>query len=310
MRVAQRSGSLLVITLWLVTILTVLVVAIARYLSLEIRITKHRLAHEQARWLARSGVYLAMQRLARDVEPDGHAYDWLQDDWAQAPQASGDLEITIADLERALDVNAADAATLTRLIGSADVANAIVDYADEDHNGPLEAPDEERAYVPKNGLVTTLEELRDVPGQTEEIFERLQRFTFAVPEPGPTPLVNVNTAGREVLLAVVAQSSLDEAAQTLLVNKLEAFREQGHYVTNLAPQVEADSEAALAQFDGTELQTIQTHFSAASQLFTIHATGRVDRPPVQYRVRAVVKRSAPGERPAILSWSEGARRSP
>ena len=43
-------------TLWLVTILSVLAVAIARYLSLEVRLTKYRLAREQAQALARSGI--------------------------------------------------------------------------------------------------------------------------------------------------------------------------------------------------------------------------------------------------------------
>ena len=73
----RRVGSLLIITLWLVTILSVLAIAVARYLSVEVRLTKHRLASEEAKALARSGVYLAMQRLTQDGQPKpgGKVYD-------------------------------------------------------------------------------------------------------------------------------------------------------------------------------------------------------------------------------------------
>ena len=70
-------------TLWLVTILSVLAVAIGRYLSLGVKMAGYRLAREQAVTLARGGVYLAMQRLADDPpEAEGQAYDWEGDEWA------------------------------------------------------------------------------------------------------------------------------------------------------------------------------------------------------------------------------------
>ena len=83
----KRSGSLLIMTLWLVTILSLLAIAIARYPSLEIRLTKYRAARDQAAILARDGVNLAMQWLAEDAQegesPEGGSgkkqYDWLGD---------------------------------------------------------------------------------------------------------------------------------------------------------------------------------------------------------------------------------------
>ena len=77
-------GSLLIVTLWMVTILSVLSIAIARSLSLEVRLTRYRLARQQAKALARGGVYLAMQRLKQDATP---AYDWLGDRWALPPSS-------------------------------------------------------------------------------------------------------------------------------------------------------------------------------------------------------------------------------
>ena len=137
MNAPRRAGSLLIMTLWMVAVLTVLSVTIARHLSLEIRLTKNRLALEQARILARNGVYLAMQRLSRDQqESDGRSYDWLGDDWAYIPPThpdddptrwvvpfpaddgdtemrfAGYLTVQIRDEERKLPLNTATPATL------------------------------------------------------------------------------------------------------------------------------------------------------------------------------------------------------
>ncbi len=75
----NRKGSLLIITLWMVTILSTFAIAIARYLSVELRITRYRAARAQAEAMARSGVYVAMAKL----KADSTTYDWISDpDWA------------------------------------------------------------------------------------------------------------------------------------------------------------------------------------------------------------------------------------
>ena len=79
---------MLVITLWLVAMVSLIAIAVARSLSLEVRVAKYRAAREQARALARGGVSIALKRLADDAgspEADGKAYDWLGDDWAWIP---------------------------------------------------------------------------------------------------------------------------------------------------------------------------------------------------------------------------------
>jgi len=302
-----QAGSLLIVTLWIVTILTVLVVAIARTLSLEVRLTKYSLAREQARALARSGVYLAMERLKRDVEPDNKSYDWLEDDWAGGvQQVSGtdphaSVEIAIVDAERALDVNAATVDQLTQLSGSSDVAHALVDYRDQDQEGAWEAVMEEHAYYPKNGPLIAPEELREIPGQTTETLEALEQFTVAVPEPAPRTKVNVNTASREVLRAV----GLPRLAQEIL-----QFRADGHYFTALAPTLVTESPTVPPPFDpaAPEFLNAQPALQVYSDTFEIHATGRLNNPKVRYRINAVVKRTGcptAAQTPCIVAWREG-----
>jgi type II secretory pathway component PulK len=299
-----RAGSLLVVTLWVVTILVVLVLAITRILSLEVRLTKYRLAREQAKAFARSGVVLAMERLERDVEPDGQ-YDWLEDDWAaevwQVPgtDPNASVEIVIVDEERKLNVNVntATAEQLALLIGSSDVANALVDYRDSDSDGEWEAVVEEQGYYPKNAPLVASEELREIPGQTTDTLEAFDAFTRVVPEdPGTT--VNVNTAPREVLVAV----GLPETAEEIL-----QFRDQRHYLTALTPDVKAESDAVLVPFaDSPEflkaLETVPPTLQVHSDTFRIAATGMLASPKVRHRIEAVVRRE--GQNVQIIAWRE------
>jgi len=107
----------------------------------------YRMAREQARVLARSGVYLAMQQLNEDTRrealPSGEKVDWLEDRWGyfpsndpKAPNAadpylwvvplanptgspvsySGHVEVRVTDEERRLDLNHGNLATLAAML--------------------------------------------------------------------------------------------------------------------------------------------------------------------------------------------------
>lgn len=299
-----QAGSLLIVTLWVVTILVVLVVAIARTLSLEVRLTKYRLAREQARALARSGVYLAMERLRRDVADDEH-YDWLGDDWAleQVPISSADpegrVEIEIVDEERKLNVNSSTTETaqqLASVIGAGDFVNALIDYRDADSNGEWEALSEGPAYYPKNADLVAPEELREIPGQTTETLEAAHQST----SPYVTgSKVNINTAPLEVLEVVLVSAQLTQEQRTHalgLANTIIDLREHERYFTTLEP-VPAPFDSS-AEF-GNALRLLQVH----SDTFRISATGRLTNPKVRHRINAVVRRG--GQDVRIIAWREG-----
>jgi len=324
----RRSGSLLVITLWLIIILSVLAVAIGRYLSIEVRLTRYRVAREQARALARSGIYLAMQRLAQDGQDN--AYDWLGDSWTVFPQtgsqsdpamwvvplgnegreqepAPRQLEITIVDEDRKLDVNTLDtltAAQRDQLLGSDQAAQAIIAYEDQDTAGSWETPVLDPPYYPKNGPVVALEELVGVPGVTPDVFHQLHEFTYAVPEAVPMTKVNINTAGREVLVA---------AGLPVLAEAIIGFRQQGHYFKSLTPSVETDGGPPPFDPADTEFLNARGRLTVASQVFTITSTGRMRHPAASHRIQATVRRQASedpkvqlgGETFRILAWKDG-----
>ena len=325
------SGSLLVITLWLVTILSVLAVAIARYLSTEVRLTRYRVAREQARALARSGVYLAMQRLEQDAqgESDGKTYDWLGDDWAVFP--SGDpadpaawvvrvqpserqperppheIRIRMTDEERRLNISAATLAQLSSIVQSSELAQAVLDDVDQDSIGetPVEQPP---YYAPKNGPVAALEELLDIPRMTPEAFRSLQQSTAVFEGVGPAPTVNINTAEGEVLLALGGDSTV---ARALVANRAGLNGVFGDAddckATDLAHAAIDLANCALGGNQPPLVALLSTSkFSVSSSTFRIAVDVLMQPAQAPYHITAVVRRSGdPASPSTIVSWREG-----
>jgi len=329
----SSAGSLLVVTLWLVAILSALAIAVARYLSIEVRVAKYHETREQTKALARGGVYLAIQRLRQDAQAE--PYDWLGDDWAAAPkapaeqpgrwviftdeaEASGDaasrsrVEIQITDLERSINLNAATKETLARpeLTGSAEMAQAIID--DRDPPDESEPTVDDPPYYPKNGPFAALEELLDIPGDAD-VFPRLRQVIFAVLDAVPAlPEVNINTAQRDVLVAL--------GADPTTVERLLASRPGPDSLWGTEDDCKADDISRIIEtftncaFGGDRRPVEELHllngrsavFAVTSSMFRIHSEAFMGSPPVIHRIDAVVKRSAQGQDVTvdILSWRD------
>ena len=318
--ISNRTGSLLVITLWLVTILSVLAVAIGRYLSTEVRITRYRQAQEQAKALARSGVYVALQRLAQDQQ---ETYDWLGDDWAvilTTATPPHTITITITDEERKLNINAVTAPQLESLVGTGPLPQDIVDYIDQQNTG--ERSVDEPPYFQKNAPVATLEELRAIPGMTEPVFAQLQHATAAFPAGTTAPTVNINTAEPEVLLAIAGPTLDNEPSQTIIsaliasrpgLNGILGDADDCKATTAITSNVNAAAiELGDCALGGREqpfitlLSKPNSNFSVSSSTFRITVDALVQPQQVGYHVVAVVQRpAAQGQEPKIVAWREG-----
>jgi type II secretory pathway component PulK len=308
-----RAGSLLVVTLWLVTILSVLSVAIGRYLSLGVKMTRYRVAREQTRTLARSGVYLAMQRLAEDVnESDGAAYDWAGDSWAgewRIDVPSGALTLRMADEERKLNLNTATADQLRSVVADDLVVQGILDARDEPDPAE-EQPGAQPPYAPKNGPFVVPEELADLPGMTREAYAALDAATS--PYYGVSTTVNINTAPPEVLRAF----GLSETTVQMVERFREGpdgpgehqedgvFRQSGPAIVQLLKDTQGVDLTGTP--DGNLLGG--TDFGVASQTFTVTVESALERPMVRTRIDAIVRRTpCPDGTPApcIIAWREG-----
>ncbi len=318
MRAASR-GSLLIITLWLVTILTVLAVAVARYLSLEVKVTKYAMAREQAEALARSGVYAALQQLAADTTQGTPSADWAGEAWAAAhpplAMTKGEVQVAITDEERKVNLNTAEEETLTRLTGSPAVAKAIVDYRD-----PAEDGEDRPPYFAKNEPMTAREELMELPDLAQDGGTLYTALTeTATPYLPDDAKVNINTAPPGVLGALGLSNVVVAAIETFRTGpdgpdehaQDGVFEGDGTAIVQkvrdvLGPSVDFDS--ADFNTDRTVLQTLGT----SSQTFTVISTGRVLQPAVRVSIQAVVRRNgcpAPtgDEAPpvCIIAWRKG-----
>ena len=310
----HQAGSLLVITLWIVTILATLAIAIGRYLSVEARLIKYRLARERAMALARSGVHLAVERLRQDRQKD--AYDWLGDDWARPEEdqdtwvvslpggeqagegARGRVEIRITDEERKLNLNEASSASLTNLLvqaqvpGAAGLSSAVVDYRDPPQDGE-DWPESQLPYFAKNQPFAAIEELNDLPGMTPQAYDALASSTTCSTHPAAK--LNINTVTPEVLLALGVSAEGQ--------SKLIEYRNRDHVFKD--PQAlynQLRDEVGLVA-DGEDINTLK-NLQVASQTFVIVSEGVVQAPSVRYRVRAIMERSS-GPEPTMLGWREG-----
>jgi type II secretory pathway component PulK len=341
-RQASRTGSLLIISLWLITILSVLAVAVARYLSTEVRLARYRISHERAAALARGGVYVALRILMSDLEtlePGNQVYDWLGDDWAKPGSGSPDdgtwvaewpvdgadllsglarVTVSIEDEERKFNVHSVPSPSdigswqfvaLETLLTPSAAAVALVDWLDADMDPldsaqPANEEDEPTGWRAKNAPAARLEELFAIPGLRDDVDSSEMRRLLSVSY-GLTAKPNLNTISPE-LLASMGLPTLADA--------LTDCRQRGiRFAEGIAFIQTADQCLGSAGTLPAEEQGRLQEFGSASQTFTVVSEGLimekdgsgVDRPPVRVTVEAVVRRTAcePMVAPCIIAWS-------
>lgn len=309
-RIKSKRGSLLVITLWMVAILSTFAIAIARYMSVDLRVMRYRTARAQAEAMARSGVYVAMARL----KADNGSYDWLGDPaWAlvqgdgldparlwelRGPEAKvspegkltdgSRLVVKITDEESKVPVNklsaaVPDAVVLTAartLFGSDLLAAKAVDYADLNNdpctvaicgaNG-LERDDSANPpYVAKNGPLKSCGELLAIPGMSAMPAIGLKTLCGELSFHAEKSKINVNTVSREVLAALGVNAALDAILD--YQSKDDAvFRHDAQALTDLIARCETDVWQTPAIRD-IEKPIVQ-QMDVVSQVFQVESTG-------------------------------------
>lgn len=224
---------MLVLALWSLSLLTAFAVSmgymVRQKLTLYDRIEKRQLLWNAA-W---SGVERARAALREDVETEVDSY---LDAWTNDPRAFRDVAFErarfsvgyatpsgkvvahrwgLSDEQSKLNLNAAEPAAVSLLLqqvtdldtGEADMlAHAIVDWRDSDsaYGHPdfgAEDSDYEglpKPYEAKDGPYETLDELLLVKGMNRVIFEKMKPYVTVF----GSGLVNLNTAGREVLVSL------------------------------------------------------------------------------------------------------------
>ncbi len=210
-----RRGSMLVVALWALTMLSVFAMSLGFGVRQRAGLLNRLSTLDALYPIAYSGIERAKALVKADADP---MVDALTDAWispSDATVAAGSFSLKLADEERKLNLNSADAATLSKLIQSVaglsresaeEIGYCLVDWMDSDaffghpqygaetsYYESLHFP-----YAAADKAFQVPEEMLLVKGMTPEVFEKIRPYVTVYGK----GQVNVNTAPREVLSAL------------------------------------------------------------------------------------------------------------
>lgn len=219
----------------------------------------------QSRAVVLAAVQWARSILARDARDN--TVDHLDEGWASAlaplPVEGGELTGGLADeqgrfnlnnLVRSGGVSAADLAVFRKLLEllelPPELAAAVADWidpnADVTYPGGAEDGDYlalDPPYRAANRALTTVDGLARLRGIDAETLEHLRPFVTALPQPTP---INVNTAPAEVLAAVIADLSPDQARAMVKAREGRHFKDIADFRSRLPKSVVHVNESLLS----------------------------------------------------------------
>ena len=222
---ARERGFALLMVLWTLLLLAFIATVFNDNARTEVLLARNLVANARAEALADGGVYRAALGLTRSPRAggfrgNGEVYVWHpSSEEAGLPESGGapeeQVRFTIRDEGGKVNLNQATAPLLRELLiavgvepeKSAELADAIVDFRDEDSEKErqgAEARDYKRARLPwgpKNGAFVLVDELTYVLGMTPDIYRRVAPLLTIW---GQGDLPHPYTAPPEVVTAVRA----------------------------------------------------------------------------------------------------------
>ncbi|MBN2301057.1 MAG: general secretion pathway protein GspK [Lentisphaerae bacterium] len=259
------NGSVLVLALWALVFLGALAIAVGAYVSSSIQIAREIKRRTVGHALALAGVEKAVMELLNDTNSwDGIIEDWSgnEDKFSGVEMPDGRFSLVVAgepwltngfpeklcyglvDEERKININKANATLISwliRIVAGTDettaggIAGAIKDWVDPDEEPGLTGGAEnsyyralDQSYSCHNGSFDSLYELLLVRGMTAEIFRRLAPHITVY----GAGMVNLNTAGPEVLESIAALYGADANVRSSLPEKILKFRKDGNVFDN------------------------------------------------------------------------------
>lgn len=309
----DRRGFALMASLWLVVAIAALSLQISAGARDRRLAVANTLEDQRAHAAATSGVEHARARLARLADDGGGRRDWRDPQWLADPWHALDstlrsetgnqrYDVRFHDLGGRLHVNRATAADLRRyftglrmdVVQAQTITDGILDWLDADdvaRTRGAEHADYLRSgarELPRDGPVSSVEELRDVRGMTPELFRRISRDFAAL----GTGQVNVNSASRSVLLSL---PGFTEAAADAVVREQANRRRIGSW-TELMSVIPSQARAPLL----AAAAELHTGIIYETREVGVESVGTVDGSPVRAVTEAVLAR---GGRTVFVTWS-------
>ena len=260
----NKRGSILIITLWILAILSLLAISFAHHTAIGIKLAEYHISSLRNLYICKAGIKRACYELNRDKEEN--VYDSLNDSWSNNPEAFKNVGVGIGaftisyqieddngnvirvygmiDEERKININKlvkngvqdeVRISQVRKLLKILDIdtviADYIVDWLDSDSLGEGEEDFYQglsASYHCKNDLIECLEEMYLIRGITAEIFKKLKPYITIYGD----GQININTAGKEVLTALGLNDVLEDGSYPFkTLSDLNLTPQQKKYLT-------------------------------------------------------------------------------
>ena len=308
-RMKSESGFALILTLVVSALMVAVVVEMIHQVYVDTSLSRGFRDGQQASILAESGATGGAKLLQAALS--GRNYTSLSDRWAtplKVDDESGSLVVTITEESGKINVNglvqpngeyepftlAALNRIATQLQMPGDIWGAAADWIDSD-DLPRSGGAENSYYRTlkpacgvRNGKLLTLTELLLVKGFTPEQFGKMKKHLtiFSDQPDSPQSVVNINTASKEILVALDERIDDRMAEQIQEERRLQPFKSTGE----------------LTRVPGLETIAVALggRISVKGNIFRITSIARAK--DSGRTVEAVVRLS--GGAPEFLSWQE------
>lgn len=332
----SRKGSILIIALWSLCLLSMFAVILGYQTRQKIMMVKRLDERENLRFIADSGIKIAIIELVKSEEK---TYDALNDWWSSNTGVFKDIGIGdgianicynhvdekmgtpetrfgLIDEERKININTASREVMERLFrivanmeeGEAqDLAASIVDWRDGDGEFSIPLGSAEDSYYrnlkypyeAKDADFETLDEVLLVKGMTSDVFEKIKEYITIYGD----GKVNINTTSKSALLALGLNEDMVDKIMTLLYGK-NGIRGDADDIIFEAPgsivpkisQAYRQSDSEIAQLSAIADQNLATK----SNFFMIKNTVRLNNRQNSTEAACVIDRTG-----KILYWREG-----
>lgn len=304
----SRRGAALLLVVLLISLLAVLVVEFQREARLKLRSAVNLRDALQAHALLRSGVAVASALLLADAEEN--SVDHRGELWSgvipPVPLGDGILSVAVEDLDGKFPLGSlvddrgravpSQVGAYRRLLDAldlegaapADLVDALLDWIDENQDGPYEThPD----FTVPNAPLDHLEDLARVEGYTPEVLRSLVPHVDVRSERA----LNVNTATVPVLLSLDDAVTRDDA-EALYEELGEQHVER---VSDLRPH---RAFSAVANF--AALSQNLTVESVRFRVFLSAGVPAAAESPVVRTARAVLQRDRAKRTVHLVDWIE------
>lgn len=332
----NNKGMVLMVTLWILAILSLLAIGIGFRTTIDLRLVGYRMDSLKAYEIAKAGIIYAIN----EIEEDRSATDTLwecgftleenetfDEKFKNVKVGEGHFDITsIEDQEKKININKAPRSVLVNLLSGAANAGELADNI-RAWRGPL--PNEEapslaakdylgKDYACKNAPFDVISELLLVKDITAEIYFGQNQTdglgSFVTVYGLEDFKININTIDETSLAAVLASLDLDRGAAAAIVEaRAGNDKDINNTLDNMVFKDFSEVESFFGEAEGggkdPKLANLGPLVVFGSQYFKISSVGSLEgrKSAIKKTITCIVKRETaqnPPHKTEIIGWFE------